>query len=449
MNPITSPLLTDLYQLTMFEAYLREGMDREAVFEFAVRNLPPGREFLLAAGLESALSFLEDLRFSEAEIDVLARTGRFSKGLLAELGRLRFTGDLYALPEGTPFFAGEPLLRVVAPLPLAQLVETRVMNLVHCETILASKAARCRLAAGEKTLLVDFGLRRAHGAEAGLFAARASYIAGFAGTATVLAGALYGIPLFGTMAHSYIEAFPDELSAFVAYARANRENVTFLIDTYDTLQGARQAIRAARILAPEGIRVKALRLDSGDFLSLSREVRALLNQEGLPEVQVFVSGNMDEYAIRDLLAAGAPIGGFGGGTKLDTSADAPYLECAYKLVEYAGRPRLKASAGKATLPGRKQVFRRIDEGRLAGDTVALEGEAGVPGEPLLMKVMEKGRRLFPALELTAIARHAQAQLESLPEGLRRLDGRSPYEVQISPGLRRLQEETLRSLGIAC
>jgi nicotinate phosphoribosyltransferase len=440
MNALTSPLLTDLYQFTMLEAYLSEGMEETAAFEFYVRDLPAGRGFLVAAGLESLVSFLENLRFSEEEIAYLAGTGRFSRRLLDHLAALRFTGDLYAPPEGTVFFANEPLIRCVAPIPLAQLVETRAINLLHFETLIATKAARCVLAADRNVLLVDFGLRRAHGAEAGLLAARATRIAGFAGTATVLAGARYGIPIFGTMAHSYIEAHESEEEAFLAYARANPANVTLLIDTYDTLRGARHAAAAIKKLAAEGIRTRAVRLDSGDILPLSNEVRTLLDHEGLGDVEIFVSGNIDERSIRRLLAGGAPIDGFGVGTKLDTSEDAPYLECAYKLVEYAGKPRLKTSTGKATLPGRKQVFRRMNGGVIAGDTITLEEER-LEGEPLLRKVMEKGRRLETAPDLAAISRYAGEQLQMLPEHLRQMETNPPYDVRISPALERLRELT--------
>jgi nicotinate phosphoribosyltransferase len=440
MNAITSPLLTDLYQLTMLEAYLREGMDKAAAFEFYVRNLPAERGFLVAAGLESLLSFLENLRFSQEEIAYLAKTERFSGKLLDYLAAFRFTGDLYALPEGTVFFANEPLIRVVAPIPQAQFVETRAINLLHFETIIATKAARCMLAADGKAFLVDFGLRRAHGAEAGLLAARASRIVGFAGTSTVLAGALYGIPIFGTMAHSYIEAHENEEEAFIAYARANPANVTLLVDTYDTLRGARNAASAIKKLAAEGIRTHAVRLDSGDILNLSKEVRSLLDADGLEEVQIFVSGDIDEKAIRKLLAGGAPIDGFGVGTKLDTSEDAPYLECAYKIVEYAGKPRLKTSMGKATLPGRKQIFRRTNGGVISGDTIALEEERP-DGEPLLRKVMEQGRRLDPAPDLAIITRYTGEQLKALPENLRKLETDPPYNVRITQALLRLRDET--------
>jgi nicotinate phosphoribosyltransferase len=444
INPLTSPLLTDLYQFTMMETYLQTGMDKMAVFEFYVRKLPENREFLVAAGLNSVLSFLENLQFSAAEIDYLAQTGRFSGKLLDHLSSFRFRGDVYALPEGTVCFANEPLIRIVAPLPAAQLVESRLMNLLHFETTIASKAARCVLAAAGKTL-VDFGLRRAHGAEAGILAARAAYISGFAGTATVIADTIYGIPVFGTMAHSYIEAVGNEEEAFVSFARANPNNVTFLIDTYDTVRGAKYAVNAARRLLTEGIRTQAVRLDSGDFLALSKEVRLILDQNGVSDIRILASGNIDEYMIRTLISNKAPIDAFGVGTKLDTSEDAPYMECAYKLMEYDGRARLKKSAGKATLPGRKQVMRCFKDGTMVRDTVTLEGDRQ-EGAPLIEKVMDQGRRLSPPPDLTALAAHTKSQLQSLPENLRRLAVAPSYPVEIAPALIRLKEETERSLG---
>ena len=436
INPLTSPLLTDLYQFTMLETYLQNGMDKTAVFEFYVRKLPENRGFLIAAGLDSVLSFLENFEFSPVEIDYLAQTKRFSPKLLDYLSTCRFYGDVYALPEGTVCFANEPLIRIVAPLPVAQLVETRVMNFLHFETTIASKAARCVLAAGGKGL-VDFGLRRTHGAEAGILAARSTYISGFAGTATVIAEKLYGIPIFGTMAHSYIEAFGSEEEAFVAFGRANPNNVTLLIDTYDTLKGARAAVNAARRLSKEGVQTSAVRLDSGDFLALSKEVRSILDQNGLPEIRILVSGNVDEIMIRKLLAAGAPIDAFGVGTKLDTSEDAPYMECAYKLMEYDGKPRLKKSSGKATLPGRKQVLRRLQDGIMVGDLVAEEGDLQ-EGAPLIAKVMDQGKRLSPPSNPAEIAVYTKSQLQSLPEYLRELAVAPSYPVEIAPSLIHLQ-----------
>ena len=442
MNPGGSVLLTDLYQLTMLQGYHDAGMGETAVFEFFVRRLRPGRGFLMAAGLEQCIDYLEQLRFTPEELAWLASTGRFSSGFLASLEGLRFTGDVHAMPEGTVFFPNEPILRVTAPIAEAQLVETRLINLLHLETLIASKAARSVLMAPDR-LLVDFGLRRAHGAEAGLLAARATYVAGFTGTSTVLAGQLYGIPIFGTMAHSFIQAHDDEAQAFERFAHAQPDNVVLLIDTWDTEAAARKVAALAPRLADAGIRIKGVRIDSGDLGEHARRVRAILDAGGLAETIIFASGDLDEYALRDLLAAGAPIDGFGVGTRVDTASDQPYLDCAYKLQEYAGRARRKRSEGKATWPGRKQVFRSYDtDGRMAGDVVTLEGDAQ-PGEPLLVPVMRGGRRLAAAAPLPEVRRHAAANLARLPDALRRLDEYA-YPVEIAPALHRLAEQVDRS-----
>lgn len=442
MNPASSPLLTDLYQLTMLQGYFDRGMEDTAVFELFVRRLPPARGFLLAAGLEQALDFLECLHFTPAELDWLEHSGRFNANLVDRLGSLRFTGEVHALPEGTAFFANEPILRVTAPLPEAQLVESRLMNILHFQTLIASKAARCVLAAPGK-LLVDFGMRRAHGAEAGMFAARASYLAGFTGSSTVLAEAVYGIPSFGTMAHSYIQAHDDEAAAFEHFALSQRENVVFLIDTYDTEAAARTVVRIAPRLREQGIAIKSVRLDSGDLLDHSRRVRAILDAGGLNATGIFCSGGLDETELRNLLGAGAPIDGFGIGTHLDTSSDAPYLDCAYKLQEYAGVARRKRSEGKATWPGRKQVYRRHDaEGRPVGDILTLAGDPQ-DGEPLLMPYMKDGRRIAAAEPLDRIRRRARDQLASLPSPLARLDPAYGYPVIVSAALRELAAEVDR------
>src|SRR3974390_285218 len=327
MHDGTSPLLTDLYQLNMIQAYLDHGEMKTAVFEFFVRRFPARGGFLVAAGLEQALDFLEDLRFSAKEIEWLARSGRFGKELLDYLAKLRFTGDVHAMPEGAVFFADEPILRVTAPLPQAQLLETRLINILHFQSLIASKAARMMLAAPGK-LLVDFGLRRAHGSEAGLMAARASYIAGFAGTATMLAEKCFGIPSFGTMAHSFIQAYDDETAAFESFAQSRPENLTLLIDTYDTDAGAEQALGSAPRLKEKGIRIKSVRLDSGDLVALSKSVRRILDDGGLSDVSIFASGGLDEDNIAAMLEAGAPIDGFGIGTSWTTSSDVPALDCA-------------------------------------------------------------------------------------------------------------------------
>ena len=349
-DPGASALLTDLYQLTMLQTYYEHGMTQSAAFELFFRRLPQQRNFFLAAGLEQVVTFLEGLQFRADELEWLSRQSGFTAQFIDELARLRFTGDLDAIPEGSVFFANEPVVRIVAPLPQAQLVETRLMNLVHFQTMIASKAARAALQAPGK-MLVDFGLRRAQGAEAGLFAARATYLAGMTGTATVLAGTLYGIPTFGTMAHSFIQAHDSELQAFERFARSHPDKTTFLIDTYDTEAAAHKLVQLAPVLARDGIKIRAVRIDSGDLAEHARRVRAIFDNAGMREVKILVSGGIDEFAIHELLLVQhAPIDGFGIGSGMDTSYDVPTLDCAYKLQEYAGRARRKRSEGKATWP---------------------------------------------------------------------------------------------------
>lgn len=443
MNPLASPLLTDLYQLTMLNAYYARGMCETAVFEFFVRKLPPHRNFLMAAGLEQGLDFLEQLRFGPEELEWVARSGLFSSDFAKHLEGLRFTGEVHAMPEGTIFFPDEPILRVIAPMPQAQLVESRLIDLIHFETLIATKAARSVLMAPGK-LLVDFGLRRAHGAEAGLLAARAAYLAGYAGSATVLAGARFGIPVFGTMAHSFVQAHDDEAQAFLDFARAFPGSTMFLVDTYDTEAAVRKVAALAPQLEREGIAIKGVRLDSGDLAALAKSARCILDEAGLRETTIFASGNLDEYRLHELLAAGAPIDGFGVGTSLVTASDAPLLDAVYKLQEYAGRPRRKRSTAKATWPGRKQAFRqRGDGGRFDHDVVTVEGDPQA-GEPLLVPVMKNGRRLGPPESLGVIRNRAAAQLAQLPERLATLEEASvAYRVEIAPALRRLADEVDR------
>ncbi len=432
-------LLTDLYQLNMMLAYYEHGMTEPASFEFFVRRLPAERGFLVAAGLEQVLDFLERARFSEIELEWLAGCGRFPRDFVDRLAEFRFTGDVEAMAEGTPFFADEPILRVTAPLPEAQLVETRVINALQFQSMVAAKAARMVLAAPGK-MLVDFGLRRAHGGEAGLMAARASYIVGFAGTATVLAAALYGIPIYGTMAHSFIQAHEDEARAFEDFARARPEGVVLLLDTYDTVRAAEKVVELAPRLKTEGIELRGVRLDSGDLATLAREVRRILDAGGLKEVTIFASGGLDEDNLRILRETGAPIDGFGIGTSLVTSSDAPALDCAYKLQEYAGRARRKVSQGKATWPGRKQVWRRYDgEGRMAGDVLTLVDDPQ-EGEALLRPVMRAGRRLAPPTPIEKLRARCASELERLPPHLQRLETEPPYEVAVAPALERLARE---------
>jgi nicotinate phosphoribosyltransferase len=439
MSDPAAPLLTDLYQLNMLQAYLDHGQTKTAVFEFFVRKLPARRGFLVAAGLEQVLDFLEGFRFSAQDIGWLRQTGRFGNDVLDQLAGLRFSGDVHAMPEGTIFFANEPILRITAPLPEAQLVETRIINILHFQSLVAAKAARVILAAPGK-LLVDFGLRRAHGAEAGLMAARASYVAGFAGTATVLAEQLYGIPTFGTMAHSFIQSYDEESQAFEDFARSRPKNLTILIDTYDAEAGARKVVALAPRLKASGITIRSVRIDSGDLTALSKSVRRILDDGGLKDVGILASGGLDEDSIAAMLAAGAPINGFGVGTSLTTSSDVPSLDCAYKLQEYAGKPRRKRSADKATWPGRKQVWRRYDShGGMAGDVLSVETDQQ-PGEPLIEMVMQNGRRLVPSPGLSDVRARAARDLQRLPEALRRLEPVAPYPVKVAEALVELTEQ---------
>ena len=433
MDPATSPLLTDLYQLNMIQAYLDHGQTDTAVFEFFSRKLPERRGFLMAAGLETVLDFLETLRFGPDEIAWLKATGRFRPDLLDWLADFRFTGDVHGVPEGTIVFADEPILRVTAPLPAAQLVETRLINLLHYQTVVASKAARMVLAAPGRTL-VDLGLRRAHGAEAGLLAARASYIAGFAGTATMLAAPRFGVPIFGTMAHSFVQVHDDEATAFESFARARPENLILLIDTYDTEAAAHKVVALAPKLAADGIAIRGVRLDSGDLVALSFAVRRILDEGGLPDVQIFASGGLDEDELARFAATGAPIDGYGIGTSLTVASDAPALDCAYKLQEYAGIARRKLSAGKATWPGRKQVWRRFRaDGRMAGDVLTLEDDAR-PGRPLVVPLMRSGARLAPAEPLAMARVRAADNLARLPPPLARLEPGATVRATVAPAL---------------
>ncbi|CAF0696349.1 nicotinate phosphoribosyltransferase [Candidatus Methylacidithermus pantelleriae] len=435
---IQSGFLTDLYELLMVQAYLQSGLVGTAVFEFFCRNLPPNRNFLLAVGLETVLDFLQEIHFEQEGLEWLEKTGRFSSETLEYLRGFRFQGDVYAMDEGTPFFAQEPVVQVVAPLPQAQLIESRLINLLHYQILVASKAVRCRLVAKEKRL-VEFGLRRAHGGEAALLAARASYAAGFDATSNVLAGRLYGIPISGTMAHSFILAHDREEDAFMAFARANRSEVVFLLDTYDTEKAAQSLAKIGPLLTREGIRIRGVRLDSGNLGEHARRVREILDSAGFHHVEIFASGNLDEHRVGELVAQSAPIDGFGVGTAMDTSSDAPYLDCAYKLQEYEGKPRRKRSEGKETWAGRKQVYRVWGrDGVASKDILALAGER-VEGEPLLRPVMKDGKRLYAARPLDEIRRNVLEQLDRLPEGLRELTSSPiPYRVEISPGLASLQ-----------
>jgi nicotinate phosphoribosyltransferase len=417
-------LLTDLYELTMAASYHVHGMNGAATFDLFVRHLPRERNFLVACGLEDALRYLENLRFSPESIGYLDSLDLFSEGFLSYLADFRFGGEVWAMPEGELAFASEPLLRVTAPLIEAQIVETFLLNCIIFQTMVASKAARVALACGPRRF-VDMSLRRDHGADAAVKAARAAYIAGASATSNVLAGYFYDIPLSGTMAHSYVMVFEEEEEAFRAFARNYPTNAVLLIDTFDVEEGAKRAIAVAREMAAEGVRIKGVRIDSGDLAPLTRTVRRLLDEAGLREVEVVLSGDLDEYRIEALLEEGVPVDSFGVGTQLGTSADAPTLGGVYKLVADERGPKIKLSTGKATLPGRKQILRYEQDGLFHHDVITLEGEDTVGGRPLLRKVMEDGSRTSAPEALDVVRKRCRDSLDGLPPRLRRL--REPAE----------------------
>jgi nicotinate phosphoribosyltransferase len=434
-----SALLTDLYELTMAHAYHDLGMRDVAVFELFVRRLPPERRFLIAAGLPQVLDYLETLHFTPADLDYLAGLRQFPAEFLDYLGRFRFTGSVHAIPEGTPYFAQEPILRITAPILEAQLVESRIINLMHFQSMIASKAARC-VSAARGRRLVDFGMRRAHGAEAAVFAARAAFLAGFDGTATVDAGRQFGIPVSGTMAHSFIQAHDSEEAALRRFVSATGQPTTVLIDTYDAERGARRVAALARELKTVGSpgQIRAVRIDSGDLIARARAVRGILDAADCPEIEVILSGGLDETQIEALLEADTPVAGFGVGTRLDTSEDAPSLDMVYKLEVYADKSRRKRSSGKETWPGTKQIFREHDaSGTFTGDTIALAEEVR-SGTPLLHEVMRDGRRIASLPGLGESRDRCREWVARLPSALRALHGAQQiYPVTVSDEVRAL------------
>lgn len=425
-------LFTDLYEVTMAQAYWAEGLSDTAVFETFFRKLPRGRSYIMAAGLADVLDFLETFSFDEDDLRYLRGAGVFSEEFLAWLSTVRFTGDVWAVPEGTVVFPNEPIVQVIAPIVEAQLVETFVLNQMHLQSVLASKAARVVDAARDR-MVVDFGTRRAHGVDAALKVARTCYLAGAAGTSNLLAGRRYGIPTFGTMAHSFVQAFDNEFDAFEVFARLYR-GTTLLVDTYDTLRGVDHVIELARRWG-DRFDVRAVRLDSGDLGRLSKATRARLDAAGLHQVGIFVSSGLDEYEIAALVGDDCPIDGFGVGTKLVVAEGAPALDMAYKLVQYAGVGRTKLSSDKVIYPGRKQVYRRLDGGTFTGDTLAKPDDQ-LPGERLLVPVMKDGRRIAEndhGLEAARV--RAQQQVNALAPQLRSLYGaHPPYPVEVSAAI---------------
>jgi nicotinate phosphoribosyltransferase len=437
-------LHTDLYELNMAASYLRRGMDQEATFSLFVRDLPEHRGFLVAAGLEPCLDFLERFRFEEEDLAFLRDGLGFDADTIELFRDVRFTGEVWAVPEGRIVFADEPLMEITAPIAVAQLVETYLLNIATFQTTIASKAARCRLAARDREL-VDFAFRRTQGADAAMAVARTTAMVGFAATSNVEAARRYGLRTAGTMAHSYIESFPSEADAFRAFAQDFPHQTTFLVDTYDTLNGVRTAVEVIRELGLEDS--LGIRLDSGDLLELARRARAILDEAGLAHVRIFASGGLDEVEVDRLVAAGAPIDAFGIGTRMGVSADAPYLNSVYKLVEFDGRPVVKLSEEKATEPGRKQVFRGS-----AGDVIGLREESPPIGaEPLLVPVMRDGRRSGPRRGLDVARRLFEVDLVRLPAAATRLDDPEPPQPPFSRALRELtaqaRAEALRRAGV--
>lgn len=441
-----SGLFTDLYEFTMAQAYLEHGMTGQAVFDLHVRDLPDDRGYMVAAGINTLLERLERFSFSDEDLAYLEAQG-LSEELTAYLADLSFEGTVRAVPEGRLVFPYEPILQIQAPLPVAQLIETLVLNTIHVETLLATKAARCWQAVGgpelgeEAPALVDFGARRAHGTDAARTAARCAYLGGFAGTSLVEVGRDLDIPIFGTMAHSFIQSFQEERQALEAFARTF-PGTTLLIDTYDTIEGARLAVDIADQLAEEGIEVGAVRLDSGDLAELSKEVRAILDDGGYEDIDIIASGGLDEFELAELTQAQAPIDGYGVGTSLVVSDDHPSLNISYKLCEYEGQPVMKTSPKKHTLPGRKQVHRRSDdEGDLLGDTIALVDE-DVEGPGLLEPV----ERVVPAKAVEAARERFLEEHPRLPAAYRDNRDPAPYPVDRSAGIEAAIDRALRRVG---
>ena len=441
-------MFTDLYELTMCASYFDNKKFEPATFDLFVRRLPENRGYLLFAGLEQVLRFLENIKFTEQQLAYLKKLG-FDNRFLDYLRDFKFTGDVCAMPEGTVAFPCEPLIRVTAPIIEAQLVETFLLNTVNLQTMIATKASRVVHAARGKAI-VEFGLRREHGIDAGMKVARCSYLAGCQGTSNVLAGFEYGIPVFGTMAHSFVMSFEKEIDAFRAFAKTFPNKSTLLIDTYNDIAGAEKAALVAKELEARGCKLGGVRLDSGDLADLSRKVRKLLDKKGLGYVTIFASGDLDEYRIEELLRSGAKIDAFGVGTRMGTSADRPYVDVIYKLCETMNPkgeflPIMKLSEGKITLPGRKQVFRFKDKrGNYARDVIVLADEEA-KGEPLLVKVMEKGKLTYDLPALDEIRATAKKNLEMLPVRYKRLTNPPEYHVDLSPALEDLIKKLKKKL----
>jgi nicotinate phosphoribosyltransferase len=437
-------LLTDLYQLTMAQAYFRAQRMGEATFSLFIRSYPPNRGYFVSAGLQDVLDYLENFSFDAGAIDYLASQKLFSEDFLHYLTDVRFAGQVWAIPEGRIFFKDEPVVEVTAPIILAQLVETFIINQIHLQSLIATKAARCVHAAGGRPV-VDFALRRTHGSDAAMKVARASYLAGFAGSSNVMAGQRYAIPIVGTMAHSFVSSFEREIDAFRAYVASFPSTAILLIDTYDTIAGARTAAAIGKEMIRRGEKLIGVRIDSGDLAAQARAVRKIFDEAGLPEVKIIGSGGLDEYDLADMAEAGVPFDSYGLGTKMGTSADAPWTDMSYKLVEYEDRPMLKLSTGKVSWPGKKQVFRQRDgQGDLASDIIGLRNES-IAGESLLKEAMRDGKTSAPYPSLAESREILAAELAALPLSTKTIRNPSIYPVEFSAKSTALRDEAAEKI----
>lgn len=441
VTPDNMALLTDLYELTMADSYYRAGMNDLSTFDLFVRELPENRNFLVSCGLEQILYYLENLKFSKEAIDYLKSLNLFSQEFLEYLRDFRFTGEVWAIPEGEIFFNQEPVIRVTAPRIEAQIVETFLLNVFNYQSMVASKSARVVLSAKTRSV-VDFSPRRDHSVDAAIKAARASYIAGCTGTSNVLAGKLYNIPVVGTMAHSYIMSFKDELTAFRVFVQHFPNNSILLIDTYDVIEGVKNAIIVAKEMEKQGYRLRGVRIDSGDLVELSKRVRKMLDSEDLHYVKIVLSGDLNEYKIEDLIAKGAQVDIFGVGTEMGVSKDAPSLGGVYKLVEDESGPKIKLSTGKITLPGKKQVWRVIKNGVMVEDVICLSDEEAPDKDayPLLRRFMKDGKVIADYPSINRIREFCLSNYTLLPEEAKRIRGEKwHYRIRVSEKLKGLIE----------
>ncbi len=449
VNDNNMAMLTDLYQLTMDASYLHHNKNGSSTFDYFIRSLPKNRSYFVVAGLEQVLHYLENLSFDEDSIEYLRSKEIFPEQFLDYLTNLKFTGDVYAMSEGTIAFQNEPIIRITAPRNEAQLVETYILNTMNFQTMIASKASRVVQAAQGKAV-VDFALRRTHGPTAGMLAARASCIAGAIGTSNVLAGKEFNLPIFGTMAHAYVMSFDSEIESFRAYSKTFPNSSVFLIDTYDTIQGAWNAVKVAKEMEREGHKLKGVRLDSGDLCQLSIDVRNILDRNDLQDVKILASNDLNEYKISRHEASGSRIDVYGVGTEMGTSKDAPAISGVYKLAEDTDEygnptPKMKFSESKSTLPGKKQVYRFFDDqGKCINDTITTADDS-LQGEPLLKKVMEGGQTIGNQPTIEEIQEKKKTQLESLAQEYKDIDSPETYPVEVSGRLAELQAEVTEKM----